>query len=786
MVPTAAQPRARLVRPVTRGVSFEGQCIWRYHPDSREFEIYAEGGGNTFSLEIDSKGRVFSGNNGGDTRGFYYPQGSYSSKNWGKHGPLTNPYAFGYFSHMKLKGDSRRFAQAFAIYEGGLFPREFEGNIIAPNAMVNLVLNSKRIPDGSTYRTEDLTNLAESPDRWFRPVYAGVGPDGGVYIADWYDTRLSHVSPLDDWHKESGRVYRISPVGTRPHYALGNLHELPPAQLLPLLSHENKWVRIRAVLEIGWRKTNELLPHLDSMVNDQNSLEALWAVNLLGALTSERARQWLESDDEHIRRWVVRTLGDRHIGLAEFVSLARKETAVQVRSQLAATARRIPAEFGVKIAGELARHAEDLDDPHLPLMIWWAIESHADAWPEIENLFSKPETWDQPIVQQSLAGRLMQRYATRGTKDDLERCAALVQWCTSATAREALMVGMLRAFEGREFPELPEALAASLAEYQSTLGNSGLAIALRQGEAAATTEAIQLVNDPTQPLALRLELARALGETGQATARVSLLKIAAANPEPALQRVAIVALRNFSDASIGTTLIGRLGSTISAEHELRDTACRTLATRPAWARDLLVEVVQWRLRPKDVPLDVVQQLRAYADEDIRQLAIKAFGQEVTLSSEEKLATMQRLQEVLESGPGDAEAGKVQFTKLCAVCHRLFGEGNHIGPPLDAYDRGNPKFWLIAIVDPSAEIREGYQSYAARTDDGRVVTGMIAAQDTNSVTIRSADNQTTTLLRDEIETLRAMPASLMPEDQMKPLSDQQIRDLFSYLSQGAKR
>ena len=154
---------------VTRGVRFEGQCIWRYHPDTKVFEIYAEGGGNTFSLDIDSKGRVFSGTNGGSKRGYHYPQGSYADKNWGKHGPLTNPYAFGYFRGMPMKGDTRRFAQAFTIYEGGLFDGKFDETIIAPNSLHNLVWQSDRIPEGSTYRTEDRENLIETDDRWFRP-----------------------------------------------------------------------------------------------------------------------------------------------------------------------------------------------------------------------------------------------------------------------------------------------------------------------------------------------------------------------------------------------------------------------------------------------------------------------------------------------------------------------------------------------------------------------------------------------------------------------------------------
>lgn len=770
----------------TKGVSFEGQCIWRYHPDTREFEIYAEGGGNTFSLEIDAKGRVFSGTNGGGTRGFYYPQGSYSSKNWGKHGPLTNPYAFGYFSEMKSVGDDRRFPQAFLIYEGGLFPSEYQGNIIAPNAMVNLVWNSKRIADGSTFRTEDAENLAESPDRWFRPVYAGVGPDGSVYIADWYDTRLSHVSPFDDWHKESGRVYRISPAKQQPNYGLGDLHTCPAEELLDALSHSNKWIRQRAVLELGWRNERQLLPQLEQLVNESHSLEALWAIHLLGELSKERATIWMKSDDEHIRRWVVRHLGDRHDAIDAIVELARTESSIEVRSQLAATAKRIEPATGLAVVRELLGHSEDIDDPHLPLMIWWALEAHADAWTHVEELFRDPEIWKLPLVKQEIAGRLMQRYATTAEPVDLQHCERLIEMAPNEQAREDLFVGLLRAYQGRSIPQLPDTLAQSLNEYQKSLGNSGMVIALQQGATDAVPDALKVLNKSSEALGLRIEIARVLGETQQPAAKESLVRIAISNSEPALQRVAMVALRNFDDDSIATQLVSRFGSSISEEHELRNTACRTLATRPNWANQLLREVTQWRLRPRDVPMDVVQQLRAYSEPDIQALVKVAFGEEVLLSSEEKLAQMQRLKTVLASDPGNATNGKAIFSKACATCHKLFGEGNTIGPPLDAYDRGNVNFWLIAMVEPSAEIREGYQSYAALTDDGRVVTGMISAQDKNSLTVRSADNQLTTLQREEIESLRALPTSLMPEDSIKDLTEQQIRDLFSYISQGAKR
>src|SRR5690606_2613181 len=114
------------------------------------------GGGNTFSVEIDSKGRVFSGTNNGGTRGMHYAQGGYAHKNWGKHGPLTNPFAFGYYEHMRHKGYQERFSQTFSIYEGGAFPPKYNGAVFAANSLHNRVMASNLIPDTSTYRTEDM------------------------------------------------------------------------------------------------------------------------------------------------------------------------------------------------------------------------------------------------------------------------------------------------------------------------------------------------------------------------------------------------------------------------------------------------------------------------------------------------------------------------------------------------------------------------------------------------------------------------------------------------------
>ena len=767
---------------VTKGVRFQGQCVWRYQPKSKLFEIYAEGGGNTFSLEIDSKGRVFSGTNGGSTRGWYFPQGSYSAKNWGKHGPLTNPYAFGFFTPMKLKGDNRRFPQAFCIYEGGLYPDAFNSSIVAPNSMHNLIWNSKRFPDGSTYRSEDDVNLAESPDRWFRPVYSGVGPDGAVYVADWYDTRLSHVSPTDDWHKESGRIYRIIPSASKPAYRQGDLHKLSSADLISRLDHPNKWVRRRASLELGWRQDGSVVNLLTTKV-DEGSLESLWALNLMGELTTARAARWLASNNADTRRWVVRLLGDRHEALPQLAGMAASDDDVQVRSQLASTAKRISASAAMPIIRSLTRRNQDITDAHLPLMIWWALEAHANAWAEIEPMLQEPEFWNEPIFHQHLAARLMQRYAASGTSDDLQRCAKLLELAPNDGSKRQLMVGLNRAFQGRSLPTLPESLQAALDQFQATLGDSGLMLGIRQGNPASVDRAIEILGDRTQDLVLQLEIAKTFGEVDQSKVVPTLVRLAtgSATSEPALQRVAIGSLVRYDDDSIPKSLVGAFGSQISGEHGLRDTACRALASRPTWAAVLLAELNAWRLTRDQVPADVVQQLRTYQQAEIVAKVDRAFGKPVTASAPEQLAEINRVRKIVSKSAGDAQHGKQLFVKHCANCHQLFGEGKKVGPPLDGYQRGDQSFWLNAIIVPSLEIREGFQSYLVLTTGGRVINGMIAAQDDKTVTLRNADNQLTILDRDQIEDLKAIPTSLMPTDLLKEMSEDDIRDLFAYLS-----
>lgn len=757
----------------TKNVKWEGQCIWRFHPKKKTFEIYAEGGGNTFSLDIDSKGRVFSGTNGA-TRGMHYEQGSYGIKGWGKHGPLTNPYAFGWFEHMRHEGDNKRFPQALAIYEGGLLGSAYEGRIIAPNALQNLVYVSQLLPDGSTFRTKDEENLMSTPDRWFRPVWAGVGPDGGFYMADWYDTRLSHVSPVDDWHKTSGRIYRVRPASGAPKLKPFDLSKASGEELLGYLAHPNEWFRKQAVHEIAWRNLTELVPALKAL---PMTMDTLWALDALGAVETPP----LDSKDPYLRRWAVKMIGEGHAGSAEALArLAREEKHPEVRAQILASAKRLPAKVALPLlwSGE----AED-ESGHLPLLAWWALESKAEkergavfAYLKSDEAFLKT-----PLFREHLAEKLAKRYALAGGEDNLNSCAELLTLGTDESLRGRFIAGIASAFEGAEMPKLPDALQKALNDYIAKQSGGDLTLALRSGNAEALKKAVQLLEDKKASSTARIAIAKTLAELGRQEAVMPMVNILKASNPAGLKRGILQAAARFDDKRIPEALLLGYETQIAGDKALREDALRVMAGRKEWAQILVNFVNEWKVPAKHFSVDIVRQLSLHKDADIDAAIEKHWkGLLATGPTPEKKKEAERIKAVIKTGLGDAAKGKLQFTARCAICHTLFGEGGKIGPDLTGYDRSNADFWLDNLFMPSMEIREGFGAYIVRTKGGQILSGLMDAQDASGIVIKDMAGNKTAVKQADIEKLEASPVSLMPEGLTAGMSEADLKDFFAYL------
>ena len=138
----------------------------------------------------------------------------------------------------------------------------------------------------------------------------------------------------------------------------------------------------------------------------------------------------------------------------------------------------------------------------------------------------------------------------------------------------------------------------------------------------------------------------------------------------------------------------------------------------------------------------------------------------------------------EGDKGSAARGKPIFKEHCAVCHKLWSEGENIGPELTGADRGNLEFLMTSLVDPSAQIRKEYQSQTIALRDGRVLSGLVVDENDRVLTLVDSNRQKTLISRDTIEDSKPAEISLMPEGLLEKLTEPQIRDLFQYL-QSAK-
>ncbi|MDZ4290218.1 MAG: c-type cytochrome [Prosthecobacter sp.] len=769
----------------SKNVKWEGQCIWRYHPVKKLFEIYAEGGGNTFSLDIDSKGRVFSGTNNGATRGMHYEQGSYGIKGWGKHGPLTNPFAFGWFEHMKHEGDTKRFPQAFTIYEGGLLGSAYEGHIIAPNALANKVYVSERIPDGSTFRTKDGEDLATTPDRWFRPVWAGAGPDGGFYMVDWYDTRLSHVRPVDDWHKTSGRVYRVRPASGAPKLKPFDLHTAPPEELLGYLSHNNEWFRKQAIHEIEWRNLQELKPKLIEMVQKKDEgrvLEALWALDGLDGVTDELISSLLSHADPYVRRWAVKIVGEHQSSAAGgLAALAKTEKHVEVRAQILATAKRLSAKTGLPLLWSAEGAADE--SGHFPLLAWWGLESKAEKeraavfdFLKTDSAFAK-----STIFRDSLAEKLAKRYALAGGAENFQSCTDLLALAPNDAVRGKVIAGIAAAFEGAEMPKLPDSLSKALNDYMAKQSGGDLTLALRSGNADALKKALALLSDAKASNTARIAVAKTLAELGKKDAVAPMVAILKSPNVPSLKRGILQAAAKFEDRRIPEAIMTSYEAQIAGDKALREDALRTLAGRKEWAQILASFVNEWKVPTKHFTIDIVRQLSLHKDAEIDATIDRHWrGLLATGPTEAKQKEAERIKAVLKTGLGDPAKGKMQFTLRCAICHKLFGEGNNIGPELTGYDRGSADFWLDNLFNPSLEIREGFGAYIVKLKNGQILTGLMDAQDASGIVLKDIAGNKTPVKQADIEKLEASPVSLMPEGQTAGMSDADLKDFFGYM------
>ncbi|MDA1051598.1 MAG: c-type cytochrome [Planctomycetota bacterium] len=781
-----------------RGIEFQ-QGVWRYHPLTREFELFCEGGGNSWGLDFDRVGNLLYSTNYGGFVLLHGVQGGYFVKSFAKHGALHNPHAYGYFNHAPHNNFlGGHVTVGGIVYQGDSFPPSFRGKYIAADLLGHGVYWHDVEPHGSTFRTAHGGELLVANDTWFAPTDVTMGPDGAIYVSDWHDPRTAHPDPDADWDRSNGRIYRIAATGTKPAKPI-DFAKLSADALLDLQEHRSQWYVRRARQELARRRDSSAAMRLrKTSLNESDeaaALEALWSLNAIGGFDESVAMKLLDSPHPAVRAWTVRLIGGAKREVSEQLAhrldeFAEQELAAAVRQQLACTAARLPAHQALPIINANINRDIDNDDPYLPLLWWWAVERHSvSGRDEVMRRFVRPSLWKSRLGRDTLLTRLIRRYMAEGTSEGLDSVAQLVKAAPDDSARDTLWSPILQGWREvprgdsrdawKELSRNHELSRLVLQRWQAkpddlTLQQLGIAL----GNQEPLNVAMHDVANPESDVARRVAILEIFADGLDGVPLGAFYPLVNSDaPEP----VRIAALK-----VVGLATDWRLAAAMIELHRESDSEAlksqirEVLLSRQNSALAWLNAVDRGKVPASSTPLEQIRRVTFFDDPKIDSLVTKHWGKLQAASRGERLAEVRRLNNDLRAAGGNTSVGKGLFKTHCASCHQLFGEGTKLGPDLTTANRADLDYLLISLVDPSSVIRKEYVDLIVQTTDGRVLTGLPVARDDAGLTLVNAKNERINIAAGEIDQLHESPVSMMPDDLYRKLKPQELRDLFAYL------
>lgn len=802
---------AHITDPLTKKVCEFQQGIWRYHPQTRQFELFAEGGGNTWGLDFDRTGQIIAGTNWGGVAALHMIQGGYYVKGFAKHGPLHNPHTYGYFDHIPCKDfHGGHVTCGGIVYQGNLLNARFQNTYLACNLLDNSLYWYSLQRRGSSFTMKHEGTLLQGNDTWFRPIDLLTGPDGAVYVCDWYDKRANHVDPVDNWDKTNGRIYRLVPSTGLPKPKPFDLTRANTQELVDLLSHENSWQRSEARRILGERRdtpSQSLLHKRVTNGTDILTIDQIWALYCTAGLDTKLAGELLQHSKEEVRAWIVRMISDHATSagihpwlplLSQLTSMAQSEKSPVVRSQLACTARRIIVALNrtqecYGILSGLLQHDEDVSDTHLPLLIWWAINEAIEKDNGVFQFASIGLTdtkgFEGALLQKTILERLSRRLLANANEASHQSLSLLLEKGLAdgrpAAWLPAVLRGMEKSLEGRRLKDIPMPLRSVIDKFAASKAGEQqvLRLLIRLGDSSAFSRGEQNLQDQNIPETDRALLLEAMTQGVPSVSNDALSSLFNSAQTDAFRISILDSLASQYQPSL-TPILLKQWSRQSAAVRLR--VISLLVARKESALALCQDIAKEIVSPKDVPLDQVQRMVRFHDPVLDKLIARHWGNVTAQTTGEKQARIRSVNHMLGQGRGDTLRGKSLYTQHCGTCHQLFGEGGKVGPELTGADRHNREYLATHIVDPNFVIRPEYVAHTLVTSDGRTLTGLLIEQNVGNITLLDAHANKITLARNKIDDLQPSRVSLMPEKLLDPLDDQQIRDLFAYLQQPAPK
>jgi putative membrane-bound dehydrogenase-like protein len=675
------------------------------------------------------------------------------------------------------------------IFRGAGLPERYRGGAFSCDPTGNLVHFDRIEPEGATFSArpaEQGVEFLASSDTWFRPVFLAHGPEGALYICDMYRKTIEHPDYLPveirkrtdfESGKTMGRIWRVVRDDLSPDDAQRLRQDLDAAPstraLCETLRSRDGWRRDTAHRLLLERRDREAIGPLGALAADADAsaataLHAMHLLDAFDALSDALLGQLLAHPAAPVRENALALIEPRLAASARWLpgSLAcAGDPDARVRFQ-AAIALGAAHENNPAVATALARIAAgDGSDRWARAAVFSALEGREEAFLTALREVSR---LSEPLPADLLAelGRLV------GSSRPRPQWAGLLRTILGGRSgfARAEQAALLTGFAEAARTKLHDAGDLLLAMIGPAETEPVLAAEVKELVAAMDAAAL----DPAEALPPRRAAVGLLAFTSFDQAGATLLKIADAGPPAALQAAAVRALGQQHDGRVAAALLapGRFAGYAPA---LRDEVLSSLFSHSWHVPGVLKALEDGTLAPGAIDAQRRRQLAQSRDAAVRQRAEKLFG---TVSGDR--AKVYEAYKGVVDEPSDPVRGRAVFKRECASCHRLDREGFAVGPDLFGI-RNQPKAAiLLHILVPDQEITQGYGAYTVATKDGRVLTGLIAAETPTSLLLRQPLGKEDTILRDEIDELSASTQSLMPQGLEKNITRQEFADLLAYL------
>ncbi|MCG8650586.1 MAG: c-type cytochrome, partial [Pirellulales bacterium] len=805
--------------PDDQRLALEGG-IWRYHPTGKTVEVLTTGTTNPWGHDWNEVGELFFVNTVNGhlwhaipgahfTRPFTldpnrrtYELIDFHADHW--HFDTGQSWTKSRDGVANSYGGGHAHSGAM-IYRGTNWPEAYRGKLFTLNFHGRRANQESLDRRGSGYLAKHNEDFFVAADPWFRGMDLSAGPGGAVFVIDWSDAGECHEHT--GVHRTSGRIFKIThraSASSTTTQRAADLRQWNLAELARAHVRQDAWFVRQARLILAQRARagqdvsaaiTELQRLFQQADHSGARVQTLLTLNIIGGLNDGLLRQWIRHHAEHVRVWAIRLASDRWplddaLGptgqgtastatvaqqsatwLPEFRSMAERDSSPMVRLTLASTLQRLPVETRASLAEMLVRHADDAEDHNLPLMIWYGLIPVAKQAPaqlvEVARQCRLPKTL-----------KLIARCLAEEIENAPQALNALLEHASKQDMKyqRSVLRGVSEGLRGWQRAPKPKSwdLIAKQDAPEIVQAVRELSAVFGDGRALDQLRATVLDADQVEP-AIRIAALETLIQSNPKGLRQicqSLLKD---------QRVNVIAARGlsrFDDPEIGKTLVARYRNFRGND---RPQILSILSSRRSFAKEMLLAIGAGKIPRADLSAYQVRQIHSFGDAQLSRLVSEVWG-ELRESSEQKQQTIDELKKALTSpqaSPGDKANGRKLFIKHCQTCHRLYGEGEKIGPDLTGANRANLDYLLGNIVDPSAVVDKDYRMTILLLDDDRVINGLVTGETDRTLTIQTA-TELLTFDKHAVVGRKITEKSPMPDGLLDTLSDTQIRDLMAYL------